>query len=88
MKVRNRRRVRYLECEVELATTAPEAPEYYNPAAPTVDRTERAGATGEGAEVCADGDDQTQVSVCFRSQHETSFIHIEYNRGKSYPSML
>ena len=49
-KVRNRRRLRYFECEVELATTAPEAPDYYNPAAPTVDRTERAGATGEGAE--------------------------------------
>ena len=68
MKVRNRRRFRYLECEVELATTAPEAPDYYNPAAPTVDSTDRAGAAGEGAEVCADGYDQTQVSVCSRSQ--------------------
>ena len=67
-KVRNRRRLRYFECEVELATTAPEAPDYYNPAAPTVDSTDRARAAGEGAEVCADGYDQTQVSVCSRSQ--------------------
>ena len=67
-KLRKRRQVRYFECDVESSTAAPEAPDYYNPAAPTADRTDRAGAAGEGAEVCTDGDDQTQVSVCSRSQ--------------------